>query len=212
MKTRPLLLLVLLAGVIILLGWLYTAVMRPAMAVPTEQRAQMVEDLSVCCRLKHGRAAQLDHYARIADEEQATQTAQLFRAIAHAERVQERHCAELIRRAGGSYRPPHRLIILRNTTQGNLAAAVKSMAVDSATLKRIAYHLREGNRLAARALVWAVGGEVGHRKRLEEALYHQSRPVRGYRVCPTCGLVSEAEYPHPYCPQCLTEGRMMVSF
>ena len=86
------------------------------------------------------------------------------------------------------------------------------MAVDSATLKRIAYHLREGNRLAARALVWAVGGEVGHRKRLEEALYHQSRPVRGYRVCPTCGLVSEAEHSHPYCPQCLTEGRMMVSF
>ena len=42
MKTRPLLLLVLLAGVIILVGWLYTAVMRPAMAVPTEQREQIL--------------------------------------------------------------------------------------------------------------------------------------------------------------------------
>lgn len=212
MKTRPLLLLVLLAGVIILLGWLYTAVMRPAMAVPTEQRAQMVEDLNACCRLKHGRAAQLDHYARIADEEQATQTARLFRAIAHAERVQERHCAELIRRAGGSYHPPHRLIILRNSTPGNLAAAAKAMTIDSTTLKRIAYHLHGGNRLAARALVWAVSGEIGHRKRLEEALYHRDLPTRGYRVCPTCGLVCEVEHTHPYCPQCLTEGRMMVSF
>ena len=71
--------------------------------------AETLGDLEACCRRKHIKATQYDHFAGIADREQRHDIARVFRAMAASERVQENSCAEAIVRLGGSYRPPARI-------------------------------------------------------------------------------------------------------
>ena len=68
--------------------------------------AETISDLDACCRRKHVRSEQYDHFAAIAAGERREAAARLFRAMALSARVQEAECAAAIGRLGGRSTPP----------------------------------------------------------------------------------------------------------
>lgn len=102
--------------------------------------------------------------------------------------------------------------------------------------------LAKGNRYAARTLIWARAGDVRHlaliarcRRMAPGAQTHtghtpgisaapgneagaspasdqSDNPAESYLVCPICGNIYAADYCDPYCPHCLTDGRLFIRF
>lgn len=212
MKVRPILLLLLLAGVVGVLCWMYYAVTRPALVRHTHRGDEVIADLDACGRHKRVKSVQYDHFAEIAKAERHYPAAALFRAMALSERVQEQHCAWVIERMGGSYRPPQRMMIFRGTTAGNIARsiAVEERSSDTLYREQIGRHLHLGNRMAARALIWAAAADLRHRLLLEA--YQADRMVEGtrYLVCPRCGNIYLHTACDRYCPHCLTDSRRFI--
>lgn len=229
MKLRPILLLLFCLGTIAVLGWLYYGVTRPALELAVSPSEEVLADLTDCCRRKHVKAMQYSCYAEIADREREPRAAELFRAMALSERVQEQHAAALIGKLGGRYRPPQRIMIFRGTTAGNLrrSLANERRSADSLQRSRIDRHVRIGNRLCAEALIWAAAADLRHRMLLEaccEAGESSCRRTTGrsyekphdgeshYCVCPRCGNLYETAACDCYCPHCLTDSRRFIRF
>ena len=151
---------------------------------------------------KHAAAAEYAHYAEAAEAEHATGAAKLFHALAHSEQIHETNCAEAVRRLGGRYAPPVRIVVFRRTTGDNLARALekergnydryRTGAIDSA--------LSAGNRYAARIMIRIAAGDMRQAELLERFI---ARPDEGgYPVCPDCGNVCTARHCDHYCPLC----------
>lgn len=213
MKTRPILLLLFLAGLVGILSWSYYAVTRPALEHRQASIDRFVADLDSCCRRKHIRAVQHDLYASVADEEQQKTAAALFRAIARSERAQEFYCAGIIGRLGGEYHPPRQVILLRGTTGSNLLRS--SERQDSTELseeyRRIDYHLSHGNRMVARVLIWAAAAERQQRLLATRLLREPARfEKQRFVVCPLCGNLYISGHEDPFCPHCLTDARRFI--
>lgn len=212
MKVRPILLMLLLAGMAGVLSWMYYAVTRPALRVRSHHGDEVVSDLDACGRRKRVKSAQYDYFAGIAEAEQHPVAAELFRAIALSERVQEQHCAYVIGKLGGHYRPPQRILLLRGTTASNLARGiVRDEGVgDTLYRERIDRHLRLGNRMAARALIWASAAELRQRLLLEACRDNRLTDEHHYLVCPRCGNIYLHTACDRYCPHCLTDSRRFI--
>lgn len=213
MKVRPILVLLLFAGSVGVLGWMYYAVTRPALQATTLRDEEVLRDLDDCCRRKHVKSAQYDHFATIAAAEKEPSAASLFRAMAHSERVQEAQCALIITKLGGSYRPPARILLFRGTTAGNIARSIdyERRSEDTLYRARIARNLHAGNRLAARMLIWASAADLRHRLLLE-GCRRTEHATTGYAVCPGCGNIYRQEACDSYCPHCLTQQQRFVRF
>ena len=211
MKVRPILLLLLLAGSIMVVGWLYYAVTRPALRMQETTSSEVIAELMSCCREKHSHAARYEHFARTAEEEQQAGSAILFRALALSERVQERQVADAIVKLGGEYQPPKRIVLFRGTTPDNLHQSLrhKRRSNDSTHHARIARQLRRGNRLAARVLIWSAAAD---RRQAALIASHLDTPHEreGYLVCPLCGNLYTESAADPYCPHCLTDSHRFV--
>lgn len=214
MKVRPILILLLLIGSVGVVGWMYYAVTRPAMKLHIRRDEAVLADLDRCCRRKHAKSVQYEHFARIADEEHRHATADLFRAMAHSERVQEQYCAGVIGKLGGRYTPPQRIILFRGATNGNVerSTRLESDAADSLHRAQIGAHLKAGNRLAARALIWAAANDLRHRLLLERCSAWEQHPPRYFAVCPACGNTYAASALDSFCPHCLTDGHRFIRF
>ncbi len=217
MKLRPILLLLFCLGTIAVLGWLYYGVTRPALEFAVSPSEEVLADLADCCRRKHVKAMQYSCYAEIADSEREPRAAELFRAMALSERVQEQHAAALIGKLGGRYRPPQRIMIFRGTTAGNLrrSLANERRSADSLQHSRIDRHVRIGNRLCAEALIWAAAADLRHRMLLEACCEACEKPHdedNRYCVCPRCGNLYETTACDCYCPHCLTDSRRFIRF
>lgn len=230
MKLRPILLLLFCLGTIAVLGWLYYGVTRPALELALSPSEEVLADLDECCRRKHVKAMQYSCYAEVADREREPRAAELFRAMALSERVQEQHGADVIGLLGGHYRPPQRIMIFRGTTAGNLrrSLAHERRSADSLQRSRIERHLRLGNRRCAEALIWAAAADLRHRILLEaccEACDERTEARTGrtgrtdgpdeavhYSVCPRCGNLYETSACDCYCPHCLTDSRRFIRF
>lgn len=211
MRVRPILLLLLLAGSIIVVGWLYYAVTRPAMQVRETSSDAVIAELMRCCREKHSHAVRYEHFARTAEEEQQAGSAILFRALALSERVQERQVADAIVKLGGEYQPPKRIVLFRGTTHDNLHQSHrhKSRSNDSLHHAQITRQLRRGNRLAARVLIWSAAADR-RQAALVAAQLHEPQQRAGYLICPLCGNLYPEAAADPYCPHCLTDSRRFI--
>ena len=106
MKGRPLLVLLLFAASAVILAGMYYAATREGTTTRQDKWAGVLSDLDACSRRKHVKSAQYDHFAGIARQEREHDAERLFRAMAHAERLQEYNCANAIVRLGGRYAPP----------------------------------------------------------------------------------------------------------
>lgn len=164
--------------------------------------SRQIEALGRLGSYKHAAAAEYAHYAEAAEAEHATGAAKLFHALAHSEQIHESNCAEAVRRLGGRYAPPVRIVVFRRTTGDNLARALekergnydryRTGAIDSA--------LSAGNRYAARIMIRIAAGDMRQAELLERFI---ARPDEGgYTVCPDCGNVCTARHCDHYCPLC----------
>ena len=89
MKGRPLLVLLLFAASAVILAGMYYAATREGTTTRQDKWAGVLSDLDACSRRKHVKSAQYDHFAGIARQEREHDAERLFRAMAHAERLQE---------------------------------------------------------------------------------------------------------------------------
>lgn len=164
MKVRPLSILLLFAASAGILVWIYFAAPRERKAPQSPQWAETLADLDACCRHKHIKSMQYDHFADIAETERRPDAARLFRAMAFSERLHEYNCANAIVRFGGHYSPPAKVTVFRGTTDQNLRRSVgyghRSPGIR--TSGDIDRALAAGNRYAARVLIWARAGDTRH--------------------------------------------------
>lgn len=214
MKRRPILIFLLFAAAAGTLVWVYLARADTPRPVREPIWTETLGDLEACCRRKHIKATQYDHFAGIADREQRHDIARVFRAMAASERVQENSCAEAIVRLGGSYRPPGRVSVFVGATDGNLE---RSLNYERRSLREqhgteIDRALRRGNRYAARVLIWASAGDRRHVVMMEWCRSSPGAVGRNdaYLVCPTCGNLYSSRYRDFYCPCCQTDGRRFI--
>ena len=117
MKGRPLLVLLLFAASAVILAGMYYAATREGTTTRQDKWAGVLSDLDACSRRKHVKSAQYDHFAGIARQEREHDAERLFRAMAHAERLQEYNCANAIVRLGGRYAPPERVTVFHGRRQ-----------------------------------------------------------------------------------------------
>ena len=124
MKLRLGLILLLFAASAGILAWMYYAATREPRSPKGSPWAETLADLDACCRRKHVKSVQYDHFAGIAADEERHTAERLFRAMAFSERLQENNCATAILHLGGHYTPPGKIIIFGGTTDGNLERSV----------------------------------------------------------------------------------------
>lgn len=191
-KPHPIPVLLLFAAATAVLVWLLFSGVEDEPPRRAARWAETISDLDACCRRKHVRSEQYDHFA----------------AIAAGER---REAAAAIGRLGGRYTPPVKVALFRGATDENLA---RSLAYERQRLRTapdigIARALARGNRLAARALIRAAAGDVRHVVLMERLRDGVSSGA--YRLCPRCGNLYEAVSTDPYCPICLTAGRNFIA-
>ena len=191
------------------LKWLPGKTPVKAEGVTTETLA----DLDACCRQKHIKSKQYDHFAETARAEQRPGAEHLFRAMAFSARLHEYNCANAIVRLGGRYTPPEKVTVFRGTTDQNLQRSIdyERRTPDALHAGEIDRALAAGNRYAARVLIWSKAGDVRHRALMARYIATgDTGHEAGYRICPVCGNIYAAEYCDPFCPQCLTDGREFV--
>ena len=164
MKGRPLLVLLLFAASAVILAGMYYAATHEGTAARQDKWADVLSDLDACSRRKHVKSAQYDHFAGIARQEREHDAERLFRAMAHAERLQEYNCANAIVRLGGRYAPPERVTVFHGTTDDNLRRSIDFARRPPEGLHAddIERALQSGNRYAARVLIWARSGDMRH--------------------------------------------------
>ena len=164
MKGRPLLVLLLFAASAVILAGMYYAATREGTTTRQDKWAGVLSDLDACSRRKHVKSAQYDHFAGIARQEREHDAERLFRAMAHAERLQEYNCANAIVRLGGRYAPPEHVTVFRGTTDDNLRRSIDFARRPPEELHAddIERALQSGNRYAARVLIWARSGDMRH--------------------------------------------------
>lgn len=164
MKGRPLLVLLLFAASAVILAGMYYSATREGTTTRQDKWAGVLSDLDACSRRKHVKSAQYDHFAGIARQEREHDAERLFRAMAHAERLQEYNCANAIVRLGGRYAPPERVTVFHGTTDDNLRRSIDFARRPPEGLHAddIERALQSGNRYAARVLIWARSGDMRH--------------------------------------------------
>ena len=157
MKLRLGLILLLFAASAGILVWMYYAATREPRSPKGSPWAETLADLDACCRRKHVKSVQYDHFAGIAADEKRHTAERLFRAMAFSERLQENNCATAILHLGGHYTPPGKIIIFGGTTDGNLerSVAYERQAHAGRSGADIRRAMERGNRYAARILTWA---------------------------------------------------------
>ena len=124
MKVRPLLILLLFVVSTGILVWIYFAALRGQRAPHRRQWTETLADLDACCRHKHIKSRQYDHFAETARTEQRPGAEQLFRAMAFSARLHEYNCANAIVRLGGRYTPLEKVTVFRGTTDQNLQRSI----------------------------------------------------------------------------------------
>ncbi|WP_418982177.1 rubrerythrin family protein [Alistipes sp.] len=217
MKLRPLFVLLLFVASAGVLVWIYHTATHTKRKQRTDLWTETITDLDACCRRKHVKAMQYDHFAGIAQDEHAGDASRLFRAMALSERVQEGNCADAILRLNGKYTPPAKVVVFRGTTEGNLQRSIAYERQSLATLGGgdIRRALDRGNRYAARMLAWATAGDLRHIVLMEhcrQGLHDPADRNPGYLVCPVCGNLYAVGYSDAYCPICLTESGRFIRF
>ncbi len=159
-------------------------------------------------------AENFDAAARQAASEDLPGAERLFRALAHTERIQELCYVQAIRRLGGDYTPPARVVVRILTARRSMQRALDVLQQEdgerSETIGRV---LEEGNRYAARLLIRNAAAGNRSRRAVESYLLQRGdRETPVYLVCPRCGYLCDDLHCDPYCPQCHTDGRRFLRF
>ena len=215
MKARPILILLLFAASVLVLVWLYHASAGSSRKRAASPWQETIADLDECSRDKHARSAQYTHFADIAERENDRQSARLFRAMALSEGIQEQNCVKALSRLGGTYVPPSKVVVFRNSTGENLARSIdlEQHRFTERLCPQIDRAVSAGNRYAAKMLIWsaAIGRQHVRLMQARNPAVCAAGPL-DYAVCPVCGNIYDTEFCDHYCPHCLTGCKDFVWF
>ena len=180
-------------------------------AEPTEYLwYDALQELNELGRAKYHQSQRYNDYAHRAELDSLPSQAALLRALAYADNVQCENCRKAIESLGGRFHAPvaaatplHDL-----TTHLHQALKAKHSLRDDITTRCLHRAIGDGNRYIARIITWCDASDIAQIAILHstlEALTSQGeKSIPPYRVCPTCGAISNAELFTDYCPLCMT--------
>lgn len=169
-----------------------------------------LQELNELGRAKYRQSQRYNDYAHRAELDSLPSQAALFRALAYADNVQCENCRKAIESLGGRFHTP----VVATTalhdipTHLNHALEAKHSLHGKLTVQCLHRAIGDGNRYIARIITWCDASDIAQiailQSTLEALSSRGSYEVPPYRVCPTCGAISNAELFTDYCPLCMT--------
>ncbi|MBO5878625.1 MAG: hypothetical protein J6Q29_04060 [Alistipes sp.] len=169
-----------------------------------------LQELNELGRAKYRQSRRYNDYAHRAELDSLPSQAALFRALSFADNVQCENCRKAIESLGGRFHIP----VVATTslhdipTHLNLALEEKHSLHDQLTVQCLHRAIGDGNRYIARIITWCDASDIAQiailRSTLETFTSQREKSIPPYRVCPTCGAISNAELFTDYCPLCMT--------
>lgn len=178
-----------------------------------------LQQLGELGRAKYRQSHRYGEYAQRAEHDSLHSVAALFRAMAYADNVQCNNCRKAIESLGGRFHAPVLLPSERQHTHEHLRAALneKYEIHNGPTAPCIRRAIDEGNRYVARLITWCDASDIKQILIIEREIDNIDRhasltPSHGYRVCPTCGAISDEGLQSCFCPHCMTDSNRFVVF
>lgn len=178
-----------------------------------------LQQLGELGRAKYRQSHRYDEYARRAESDSLHNLATLFRAMAYADNVQCNNCRKAIESLGGRFHAPVLLPSERQHPHEHLHAALneKYNLHNGPTSPCIHRAIEEGNRYVARLITWCDASDIKQilimEREMSDIEHHTPHSApHEYRVCPTCGAISDDELQPCYCPHCMTESQRFIIF
>ena len=180
-------------------------------AEPTEYLwYDALQELNELGRAKYRQSQRYNDYAHRAELDSLPSQAALFRALSFADNVQCENCRKAIESLGGRFHSP----VVATTslhdlpTHINLALEEKHSLHNQLTVQCLHRAIGDGNRYIARIITWCDASDIAQiailQSTLEALSSHNNANIPPYRVCPTCGAISNARLFTDYCPLCMT--------
>ena len=178
-----------------------------------------LQQLGELGRAKYRQSHRYGEYAQRAEHDSLHHLATLFRAMAYADNVQCDNCRKAIESLGGRFHAPILLPSERQHPHEHLRTALneKYEIHNGPTAPCIHRAIEEGNRYVARLITWCDASDIKQilimQREMENIDYHAAQAHRAeYRVCPTCGAISDEELHSCYCPHCMTDSEAFILF
>ncbi len=212
-----------LAAVAIVLVFVSRQVIMESHKEPTEHEQSIIA-LDESNQIRSIKSRQYDHYAKLAAQSEHKAIATLFSALAHSERVISNNCTQAIELLGSKHSPPVNQELFMGSPIENIKKSISAERLFSTSHNSslTAKAIDEGNRYAARILIWANGCDMSHIRLLEnyltllnqEYIPHISVAIDklAYIVCPTCGNIYTDSSNIDYCHICLTHNGDFLLF
>lgn len=187
-------------------------------AEPTEYLwHESLQGLNELCRAKYRQSRIYDEYARQAERDSLPSQAALLRALAFADGVQCANCRKAIESLGGRFHTPVMQASQLHDTPTHLHMALQAKSAVRKGLAEQCLHraIEEGNRYIARLLTWCDASDIEQIIILQREIDSQPETAASpapYRVCPTCGAISNSDLHTAYCPHCMTLGEEFHTF
>lgn len=178
-----------------------------------------LQQLGELGRAKYRQSHRYDEYAQRAERDSLHGLATLFRAMAYADNVQCNNCRKAIESLGGRFHAPALLPSERQHTHEHLRSALneKYELHNGPTAPCIHRAIEEGNRYVARLITWCDASDVKQilimEREIDDINHHDSHSTtHEYRVCPTCGAISDEVLHSCFCPHCMTDSQTFILF
>ncbi len=177
-----------------------------------------LQQLGELGRAKYRQSHRYGEYAHRAERDSLHGLATLFRAMAYADNVQCNNCRKAIESLGGRFHIPILLPSERQPTLEHLRSALneKYAIHNGPTAPCIHRAIDEGNRYVARLVTWCDASDIKQiliiQRELESMEQHFKHNIREYRVCPTCGAISDEGLQSCFCPHCMTASDEFILF
>lgn len=160
-------------------------------------------------RAKYRQSHLYNEYARHAEHDSLHRQAALLRALAYADNVQCENCRKAIESLGGRFHSPVVQSAQRADMLSHLhhALQTKSALHEGITGECLHRAIGENNRYIARLLTWCDASDIAQiviLRREIASIGEEPQEQAPYRVCPTCGAISNQELHTEYCPHCMT--------
>ncbi len=177
-----------------------------------------LQQLGEIGRAKYRQSHRYGEYAKRAEHDSLPRLATLFRAMAYADNVQCNNCRKAIESLGGRFHTPVLLPSERKHTLEHLRTALdeKYELHNGPTSPCIQRAIEDGNRYVARLVTWCDASDIKQILIIEREMacidHSETNSTPEYKVCPTCGAISDEGLQSCFCPHCMTDSRKFLSF
>ncbi len=179
---------------------------------------ESLQQLGELGRAKYRQSHRYGEYAHRAERDSLYGIATMFRALSYADNVQCNNCRKAIESLGGRFHTPVLFPSEHEHTREHLRHALsdKYELHNGPTTPCIHRAMEDGNRYVARLITWCDASDIKQimilQREIDNINCHTTPPPYEYRVCPTCGAITDGELASYYCPHCMTESTTFMVF